>query len=152
MPKDKKPKEDKHLAWKMMVADEMPREKVAEALDVSPSQIRKWESEILPDGSGVNKAYEQMTSGQLDEEFEKAQAVAKMCLIDRIITLSRTERDLGKLSGAIKDINSVAKGEVLQDTKIGAWSEYVQSALKQIKKKPITINNNTLNIHAKGED
>ena len=130
-----------------------PRKKAVKGINIETDTIRKWDRALIPAGAMVKSNYEAMTVNELDQEFDKAAALAKMYIIDRIIKRTPLEEDMGKLSGALKDVHNVAKSsDILADTGASPWSDYVHQALKDIKKKNITITQNTLNYNAKGEN
>jgi hypothetical protein len=148
----------KAFAVEEIITRKMPKEKIDEKLSVSPDVIRKWKNEIIPDGSGLPARYnyESMSVPQLEKEWEHKQAVAKMYLIERIIEMSPHEKDMGKISGALRDIsNMVSNMKNTGEEKADSWGEFVEKAIKDVsKRKPVinVIQNQQINNHGTIED
>jgi hypothetical protein len=149
---------NKAYAVKELITKKMPQEKIAEKLSISGDTIQKWKNEIIPGGSGLPARYnyESMSLDQLERDWERKQAVAKMYLIERIIDLSPHEKDMGKISGALRDIsNMVGKMKENGEEKADSWGEFVEKAIKEVsKKKPVinVIQNQQINNHGTSED
>lgn len=157
MPKGRYTNSDKRgLAVRQAIVEEMPRKAIAEKLDVTPEDILKWEKEIVPDGSGLpaNKNYEQMETADLQLEFERRQAVAKMYLIDRLVKLAPAEVDMAKVSGALKDLQKITADTPDTEGKETGWSDIVQGAIKDVIKKKgnITLIDKQQNNYGDKED
>lgn len=125
-----------------VVAKSMPKDKVASKLSITPDNIRQWKSEIIPDGSGLpaEMKYEKMSTHQLNLEYERLQAVAKMYLIEQVIDRAPYETDLSKISGALKDLSTTSKEVKESEGKGSAWGDMVDKTIKEVLKKNPTIN------------
>ncbi len=149
----KVPKVDNDTILTDDIVKVLPRKQAVKNIDITVDDVREWERKLIPSGAGVKAIYEKMTVAELDQEYEKGAALAKMYIIDRIMKLTPMETDMGKLSGALKDVHNVAKAsDTMIENGASPWSDYVQQALKTIKKKNINITQNTLNYNAKGEN
>lgn len=122
----------------------MPKSSIAEKLDVSPDTIRKWKDEIIPDGSGLpaKVRYDSMDRVMLEKDFPRLEAVAKMYLVERIIEMAPHEKDLGKVSGALRDLANLASKskETEPEKTASAWGEFVDKAIKEVIKKKGVVN------------
>jgi hypothetical protein len=133
----------KNTALRGVVSKDMSLEKLPDKVLVHPEDIRKWKAEIIPDGSGVpaQVRYEKMSPIQLEREAEKTSAVAKMYLLDRIIDLAPQEKDLAKVSAALRDLSNISSKAKDEGTeRSNAWGEFVDRAIKEVVKKRGVIN------------
>lgn len=135
-----------------LVVKSMPKDTMPDKLEVGPETIRQWMNDIIPDGSGVpaKTNYDKMDRFSLEKEYDRLQAVAKMYLIERIIQQAPHEKDIAKISGALRDIANIAvkAREEEPGARASAWGELVDKAIRDvIKKRPIinVIQNQQIN-------
>ncbi len=106
--------------------------------------------DIVPVGGGMACRYEDMPDDAMVQEFNKSHMIAKMHLINRIISLATYETDLAKVSGALRDLNSIAS-EIKEPGKAkGGWSLYVEEAIK--KTQTVVIKNQQINNYGANKD
>ncbi len=149
MPKVKKDDSAERQRFISEIANKgVGRDVLSDKLKIAPATINKWVEEIIPTGSGkgLQHHYDDLSLGELERDIEHRGAVAKMYVIERIITLVSTEQDLSKVSGALRDLKSIAT-EAAGAQGGSGWNEYVMAAIRRANKKgPVHIENQQINI------
>ncbi len=136
--------EDKLSALEILKREEYAYDKAAKKIGISVGELREWAKELMPvhlaEDTGIMKVVDS-TEDQLDTRYTRKVKEAKVILLQKIRDLGEKEKDLDKVTRALKLLHDI--------TKEGPWQEGGKGMNKQFFKQ---VNNAIFNIKKSKEE